>query len=82
MSEIKSELLGLLHRCDLMGAALFAGRVHNPSFQGGQYVDSLLELAAQVWHRCARCKYDSLKKAEAINHVLYKVQGFQGKSEK
>ena len=82
MSDIKSELSKLLRRCDLMGAALFAGRVQNPSFQSSTYVERLLEMAAQAWHRCARCKYDSVKKAEAINQVLFKNHAFQGKSEK
>jgi regulator of sirC expression with transglutaminase-like and TPR domain len=82
MNQIKSELLGLLRRHDLMRAALFAGYIQHPSFDDSSFVEKILEMAARVWHRTTRCKYDSLKKAEAINHVLYKIEGFQGKSEK
>lgn len=82
MNEIKSELIRLLHRHDLLRAALFAGQVQTSSFNGSPYVERVLEMAARVWHRASRFKYDPIKKAEAINYVLYKVEGLQGKSEK
>ena len=71
-----------MRRHDLMRAALFAGHVQHPTFQDSSYVDKILEMAAKVWHRAARSKYDSLKKAEAINYVLFKFYEFHGKSEK
>lgn len=82
MNQIKSELLQLLHRHDLLRAALFAGHVQHPFFDDGLYVDRILEMAAKVWHRSMKAKYNSVKKAQAINQVLYKLEGFQGKSDK
>lgn len=82
MNEIKSELLGLLRRDDLLRAALFAGHVQHPTFNDSIYVEQILEMAAKVWHRSMRLKYDPIKKAQSINHVLYQLYEFQGKSEK
>jgi regulator of sirC expression with transglutaminase-like and TPR domain len=82
MIEIKTELSKLLRRDDLLRAALFAGRIQNPAFDGAIFVERILEMAAKVWHRSARSKYDPLKKAEAVNHVLFKQSEFQGKSDK
>jgi regulator of sirC expression with transglutaminase-like and TPR domain len=82
MNQIKTELSGLLRRHDILRATLFAGRVQNPSFSSTLFVERILEIAAQVWHRCARCKYDSLKKVAAINHVIFNQLEFQGKSDK
>ena len=82
MNEIKTELSKLLRRHDLLRAALFAGQVQTPSFNASPYVERVLEMAARVWHRASRFKYDPIKKCEAINHILYKAEGLQGKSEK
>ncbi|MSP18088.1 MAG: tetratricopeptide repeat protein [Bdellovibrionales bacterium] len=81
MTEIKSELLALLRRHDLLRAALFAGHVQNPEFNDAPFVELVMEMAASIWHLSARSKYDPIKKAEAINRILYKEYGFEGKSE-
>lgn len=81
MTEIKSELLVLLRRHDLLRAALFAGHVQNPEFNDAPFVELVMEVAARIWHLSARSQYDSIKKAEAINRILYKEYGFEGKSE-
>ncbi|MCX6102419.1 MAG: tetratricopeptide repeat protein [Proteobacteria bacterium] len=81
MTEIKSELLVLLRRHDLLRAALFAGHVQNPEFNDAPFVELVMEMAARIWHLCARSQYDPIKKAEAINRILYKEYGFEGKSE-
>ena len=39
MTEIKSELLVLLRRHDLLRAALFAGHVQNPEFNDAPFVE-------------------------------------------
>lgn len=81
MTEIKSELLVLLRRHDLLRAALFAGHVQNPEFNDAPFVELVMEMAARIWHLSARSQYDPIKKAEAINRILYKEYGFEGKSE-
>lgn len=81
MTEIKSELLVLLRRHDLLRAALFAGHVQNPEFNDAPFVELVMEMAARIWHLSVRSQYDPIKKAEAINRILYKEYGFEGKSE-
>ena len=81
MTEIKSELLVLLRRHDLLRAALFAGHVQNPEFNDAPFVELVMEMAARIWHLSARSQYDPIKKAEAINRILYREYGVEGKSE-
>lgn len=82
MQEIKSELLELLRRDDLMHSALLVGRVQDAAFCDEMYIERIMELAARVWHKSARCKHDPVKKAENINAVLFDDYGMEGKSER
>jgi regulator of sirC expression with transglutaminase-like and TPR domain len=82
MHTIKTELLELLRRNDLLRAALIVGKVENPTFCEKTYVDRVLELAARMWNRSSRVRYDPILKAESINHTLFKEYALQGKSEK
>lgn len=82
MQTIKSELLDLLRRNDLLRAALMVGKVQDPTFEEEPYIERILELAARVWHRSNRVRYDSVLKAESINHTLFKELAMEGKSEK
>jgi regulator of sirC expression with transglutaminase-like and TPR domain len=82
MQSIKTELLELLRRNDLLKSVLLVGKVQDATFCGEYYVDRIMELAARVWHRCARAKYDPILKAESINHVLFREQGIVGKTDK
>lgn len=82
MQSIKTELLELLRRNDLLKSVLLLGKIQDPIFDGEYYVDRIMELAARVWHRCARAKYDPILKAESINHVLFRELGIVGKTDK
>jgi regulator of sirC expression with transglutaminase-like and TPR domain len=82
MQSIKSELLELLRRNDLMRSALIVGRVQDSGFCEELFVDRMMELAARVWHRSMRAKHDPILKAQNINHVLFKDYGLEGKSDK
>ncbi len=82
MQSIKTDLLELIRRNDLLKAVLLLGKVQDPNFDGEFYVERIMELAARVWHRCARAKYDPILKAESINHVLFKELGLVGKTDK
>lgn len=82
MQSIKSELLDLIRRNDLLKAVLLLGKVQDANFCGEFYLERVMELAARVWHKCARAKYDPVLKAESINHVLYKELGLVGKTDK
>jgi regulator of sirC expression with transglutaminase-like and TPR domain len=82
MHTIKTELLELLRRNDLLRAALIVGKVENPSFSEKNHVERVLELAARMWNRSSRVRHDPILKAESINHTLFKEYALQGKSEK
>jgi regulator of sirC expression with transglutaminase-like and TPR domain len=82
MQPIKSELLELLRRNDLLKSILLLGKVQDANFCGEFYIERIMELAARVWHQCAKAKYDPILKAESINKVLFKEQGIVGKTEK
>jgi regulator of sirC expression with transglutaminase-like and TPR domain len=82
MQAIKTELLELLRRDDLMRASLMVGRVQDTTFCEEMYVDRLMELAARVWHKSVSAKHDPVFKAENINYILFKDFGLQGKSDK
>jgi regulator of sirC expression with transglutaminase-like and TPR domain len=82
MQAIKSELLELLHRNDLLRSTLFLGKVQDANFCSDLYVERIMELAARVWHRSMRSKHDPVLKAENINYTLFKDLGLIGKSEK
>ncbi len=82
MQSTKTELLELLRRNDLLKASLLVGKVQDANFTGEFYIERVMELAARVWHKCARAKYDPILKAESINHVLYRELGVVGKTEK
>jgi regulator of sirC expression with transglutaminase-like and TPR domain len=82
MQEIKTELLQLLRRNDLLRASLLVGKVQEPNFSLDPYVEKILALAARVWHRCGRHRNDPVYIAETINYVLFQELGIQGKSEK
>jgi len=82
MQEIKTELLELLRRNDLLRSALTLGKIHQVGFSPEPYVEKVMALAARVWHRSARMKHDPVLVAENINYTLFKDFGIQGKSEK
>src|ERR1019366_1660372 len=82
MQTIKTELLELLRRNDLLRASLIVGKVQDPNFKEEPYVERVLELAARIWHRSNRVRYDVIQKAESINHTLFKEFAIEGKSEK
>lgn len=82
MQNIKTELLDLLHRNDLLRASLLAGKVLDPEFDSGPFVDKVMELAARIWHKSHPKRSDVILKAQSINGVLFEEQSFAGKSEK
>ncbi len=81
MESIKTELLELLRRNDLLRAALMVGKVQDPNFCPEKYVDKVLELSSRVWNRSMRSKKDPILRAQSINYVLFQSFGLQGKKE-
>ncbi len=81
MQTIKSELLELLRRNDLLKAALLVGKVHDTNFSIDYHFERIMEIAAQVWHRCARTE-DVVLKAKEISRALFHDFNLIGKSEK
>ncbi len=82
MQNIKTDILELLRRNDLLSAALMVGKVQNPEFDAQPYVERVLEVAARAWQRTNRYGADAILKAEAINYTLFKDFALQGKTEK
>ncbi len=82
MQTTKTDLLDLLHRNDLLSAALMVGKVQNPDFDPQPYIDRILEVAARAWQRTNRFGADNILKAEAINYTLFKDFALQGKTDK
>lgn len=82
MQDLKTELLCYLNRNDLLRAAILIGRVQDPALDFDGYVDKIMGMAAKVWHRTMRAKYDPILKAQAIREVIFKDQGLVGKHEK
>jgi regulator of sirC expression with transglutaminase-like and TPR domain len=82
MQAIKTELLELLRRNDLLRSTLLVGKIQDASFSIDPYVEKIMELAARVWHRSSRAVQDNILKAEAINHVLFTELAIEGKSER
>jgi regulator of sirC expression with transglutaminase-like and TPR domain len=70
MEPIKSELLALLRRQDLLRAALLAGSVHDANFDVECYVERVLEIAARAWQRTGQQADDPARTAQAIAETL------------
>jgi len=82
MQEIKTELLELLRRDDLLRSALLVAKIQDGAFDPEKYIEQVLELAARIWHRTPKVKYDPIIKAENINFTLFKELGIEGRSER
>lgn len=82
MQAIKTELLELLRRNDLLRAALLLGKIQDPNFDSEACIERLMEMAARVWHGVTRSRNDVILKAQCINHVLFQENNMQVKSEK
>jgi regulator of sirC expression with transglutaminase-like and TPR domain len=82
MQAIKTELLELLRRNDLLRASLVPGFIQDANFSRDPFVEKLLELSAKVWHKSARVKNDPILQAEVINKVLFTDFKLQGRTEK
>lgn len=80
MQTLKNELLQHLHRSDLLRATLILGKIADVHFREGPYLESVMEMAAQVWFR-TNVRQDMILKAQSINHVIFEASGIQGKSE-
>ena len=82
MQTIKLELLELLRRHDLLRASLLIGKVQDANFSMEYHFEKIMEMAAQVWHRCSRNKEDGIQKAREIINVLFTEANLAGKAEK
>ena len=82
MEAIKSELLELFRRQDLMRAALLLGKIENSNFDPNPYGNLCMELSSQAWEYCSGHRNDPIMKAEAIQKVLFKDFGLIGKSDR
>lgn len=81
MQSIKTELIGLLRRNDLLRASLIVGQIQDAAFNLKPYQDQILEMSARIWNLCGG-KHDSLLKSEKISQVLFKEYGMEGKSDR
>lgn len=82
MQAIKTELLQLLNRNDLMRSLFLVSRVTDPTFSEAGYIEKVLEMAAKIWNLSSHCKNDPILKAESINRVLFKESGILGKTDR
>lgn len=82
MQAIKTELVELLRRNDLMRASLLVSTIQDPNFIREEFVEQLLEIASRVWHRGARNQRDAVLKAQQINYTLFEEYGIEGKSDR
>lgn len=81
MQSIKTELIGLLHRNDLLRSSLLIGQIQDAAFNMKPYQEQLLEMSARIWNLCGG-KHESLLKAEKISQVLFQEYGIEGKSDR
>ncbi len=81
MQAIKSELLELFRREDLLRAALLLGKIENSAFDPTPFAHLCLELASEAWEGCAGFRNDPVMKAGAIKRVLFDNFGLEGKSD-
>lgn len=82
MQAIKTELLELLRRNDLLRATLLVGKVQDANFCSDILLEKIMGLAARIWNRSARAKHDPVLKAEQINQIIFKDCAIVGKGEK
>jgi regulator of sirC expression with transglutaminase-like and TPR domain len=82
MQAIKTELLELLRRNDLMRASLMAGFIQDANFSRDSSVEKLLEMSAKVWNKGVRAKHDPVMMAEFINNVIFNDAKIEGRTEK
>ncbi len=81
MQSIKTELIGLLRRNDLLRASLLVGQIQDAAFNLKPYQEQLLEMSARIWNLCGG-KHEALLKAEKISQVLFQEYGMEGKSDR
>jgi len=70
MEPIKSELLALLRRDDLLRAALLVGSVQDANFDIERYVERVLEIAARAWQRARQAPDDPVLVARSVSETL------------
>jgi len=75
MTKIK--VLECLHRGDFLRAALNVGQLQNPLYDDKQDLETIMGLAAKVWHRVRSHRKDPVYKAKMINTILYERFGLQ-----
>lgn len=81
MQSIKTELIELLRRNDLLRACLIVGQIQDAGFNLKPYQEKLLEMSARIWNLCGG-RHEPLLKCEKISQVLFQEYGMQGKSDR
>ena len=82
MQTAKAALLDCLRNGKLLEASLLVGQVQDSAFSPSQPLGLLERSIETARIRCQGVKEDPLVTIEAINHVIFKVLGVEGKSEK
>lgn len=82
MDNIKTELLTYLDKNDLLRASLVVGKIQDPAFDLDAHVDKVLAIAAKIWHRSSRTRYNPVSGIEKVAAMLFGDFGLEGKTEK
>jgi regulator of sirC expression with transglutaminase-like and TPR domain len=82
MKTNKDELIHFLGRNDLLRASLLLGRIEDARFDVDAAVESMLSLAARVWHLARGHHNDTVLVVQKINKVLFEEQSLQSSNEK
>lgn len=81
MQTAKAALLDCVRNNDLLEGSLLVGQIQDSAFEFRSYADLLEHSIEQARARSAKSKEEPLAVVEAINHVIFKVLGVEGKSE-
>jgi regulator of sirC expression with transglutaminase-like and TPR domain len=82
MQTAKAALLDCIRNNNLLEGSLLVGQIQDSAFETQSYVDQLEHSIEQARVRADKSKEDPFAVVEAINHVIFKVLGIEGKSEK
>lgn len=82
MHIAKAELLDCLQQNNLLEGSLIVGQIQDSAFSTKRYAELMESAIEQVRFRCQNNADEPLAAIEAINHVIFKTLGIEGKSEK
>lgn len=82
MQTAKAALLDCIRNNNLLEGSLLVGQIQDSAFEVRSHVDLLEHSIEQARVRAEKSKGDPLAAVEAINHVIFKILGIEGKTDK